>query len=283
MKRLRLAIVGYGTLGKACARAVQEAPDLELAGVVRPEGEAGLPLEGLPPETPCVDHISGLTRLDSALVCVPDELAAGVARELVQHRVPLVECATQEGSTRDAFLAELDRQAQQHRVAVVVGAGWSAGAVPWIERLFTLMIPKGETRITHRPGIQLHHTAAAADIPGVVGALCTERHDDTGRPQRYLYLQVDRHADFDAVREAVLSDPLFLAEETLVFQVDDIATLEEEGHGLVMERRATTARAIHDTLLFEARLDPVAFTARIMLDAARQLPGLRPGAHRWTP
>lgn len=35
MKPLRLAVIGWGRLGRACAAALQEAPDLMLAGVVR--------------------------------------------------------------------------------------------------------------------------------------------------------------------------------------------------------------------------------------------------------
>jgi diaminopimelate dehydrogenase len=283
MKRLRLAIIGFGRLGRACAQEMEGAADLDLAGVVCAPDERPSPLPGLPEATPRVDHISELVRVDAALVCVPAERVGGVAHDLLQHRVPLVDCAALEGQARQPLWEGIDRVARQHRVAAMVGAGWSAGAVSWLEHLFTLMVPKGETVITNRPGINLHHTAAAADIPGVQGALCTEIHDSAGRPQRYLYLQLERGADFDSVREAVRADPMFRGEETLVFQVEDIAELEDEAHGIVMERRGTAGRTVHDTLLFEARFDPAAFTARIMLDAARRLPGLPPGAHRWTP
>ena len=40
MKRAHLAIVGFGPLGHACALALLDAGDLELAGVVRRSGGA---------------------------------------------------------------------------------------------------------------------------------------------------------------------------------------------------------------------------------------------------
>jgi diaminopimelate dehydrogenase len=282
VRRLRLAVVGFGRVGTACAETILGAPDLELAGVVRPPEEAALPLPDALALAPSVAHISELARVDAALVCVPTEQVLGVAHDLLQHGVPIVECANLEGDALRALWDEIERMAHHHRVAAMVGAGWNSGAVSSLERLFDLLIPKGHTSVTNRPGISLHHTAAAAGIEGVKGALCTELRDASGRQQRYLYLELDGTADLGEVRESILRDPLFLGEETLMFPVERIAELEDAGHGIVIERRGTSGLAAHDTLLFEGRFDAAAFTARIMLDAARQLPGLRPGAHRWS-
>ena len=46
MRRLRVAVVGYGRLGRACARALRDTHDLELAGIVLhrpPAGRSDLP------------------------------------------------------------------------------------------------------------------------------------------------------------------------------------------------------------------------------------------------
>ena len=38
MKKIRAAVVGYGNIGKYAIQALEEAPDFEIAGVVRRKG-----------------------------------------------------------------------------------------------------------------------------------------------------------------------------------------------------------------------------------------------------
>ncbi len=186
-KRLRLAIMGFGRLGRACAAGIYESSDMELAGVVRRAESAGKPLPEPFRELRCVSHISELERVDAALVCVPTDCVAGVARELLQSGVPVVECASLEGDRFRAHRDELDRLATRHRVAAIVGAGWVPGVARQVQRLFEILIPKGQTTITNRPGVSLHHTAAAEGMEGVKGALCSEVRTAEGKLQRYLY------------------------------------------------------------------------------------------------
>jgi diaminopimelate dehydrogenase len=67
--------------------------------------------------------------------------------------------------------------------------------------------------------------------------------------------------------------------------MEDPASLEATGSGIVLERRGSGeagAAGFHESLLLEARFDTVRFAARVMLDAARRLPLLVPGAHRYS-
>jgi diaminopimelate dehydrogenase len=85
-------------------------------------------------------------------------------------------------------------------------------------------------------------------------------------------------ADRDWVIESIKTDPVFLGEETLVFPVESVAALEEQGKGIVLERRGASGRIGHQHLLLEARLDVIALTAQMMIAAARVLPMLGVGA-----
>lgn len=152
-----------------------------------------------------------------------------------------------------------------------------------LQQMFELLIPRGHTTLTHRPGLSLHHTAAAESVRGVKGALCSEHRGADGVLQRYVYVELEPSADFAQVREAIDSDPLFVGEAIQVFQVDGLADLEEEGQGILLELRGTSGAAVHDTLLLEARFSAAAFTARLMVDAARRVPRLRPGAWHYSP
>ena len=45
MKKIRVAIVGYGNIGKYALEALEAAPDMEVAGVVRRNGNVDCPAE----------------------------------------------------------------------------------------------------------------------------------------------------------------------------------------------------------------------------------------------
>lgn len=276
MKRLRLAIVGLGKLGRACAREAAEVPDLELAGAVcRAAQVPGAPQ----PPLAVAGHLRDLGPVNAVLLCVPAGVAGGVAYEVLQQRVPLVECARLEGAARDRYYAALDQAARHHRVAAIVGAGWDPGVLRLLQRLFDLLIPHGRTVCGLHPGLSAHHTATVAGIPGVKAALALDRRSAEGRPQHYVYVQLERGAEEAAVLRVLEADPLFAGAEVHLFAVPELAGMETAGAGLVLERLASASAGRHESLLLEARFDAVSFAARIMLDAARRLAGLRPGAH----
>jgi len=281
MKRLRLAIIGFGKVGQACAVAIREAGELELAGIVRrPESLANPPPESLRSQR-VVTHISELDAVDAALVCVPTESVLGVAQEVLQHGVPIVECASLEGHALAAHHETIHRAAERHHVAAIVGAGLDTGVLSKLRHLFELLIPNGSTEVSNRLGLSLHHTAAAEQIHGVKGALCSAARNADGKPQRYVYVEIGKGADLESIAAAIRGDPLFAGEETLVFAVDSIAALERQGHGLWMERRGVSGQSAHQSLLLEARFDTAIFAAQVMLDAARMLPRSKPGAHHY--
>ena len=281
MKRQRVAIVGYGRLGRACAEAIAESHDFELAGVVRRSGSEEVLL---PPSqhAPVVFHVRDLQSVHAVLLCVPAMLVAGAARELLQQRLPIVECAMLDGRALEAHDEAIADAARLHRAAAVIGAGWNPGMLPLLQRSFEVLVPKGHSSVTQRPGAALHHTEAAQNILGVKGALATEYRDADGRLTRYVYVELLKGTELESVRAALAADPLFAGEETLVFPVESIAALEEEGHGILLERRGVARSGAHQNLLLEGRFDTRTFAARVMLDAARRLPSLKPGAHRYS-
>ncbi|WP_372526305.1 hypothetical protein [Piscinibacter sp.] len=181
MRRLRLAVIGWGQLGQACAAALRDSPDLALAGVVR--RAESLAVSQLRPgrDMACVSHVSELGGIDAALLCVPTEAAPGAARELLQAGLPLVECASFEGDALRDHCEDLARIAARRRVAAVVGAGWDPGVLAQLQLLFERLIPKGHSSVTRHVAAGLHHTAAAEGVAGVRGALTVQRAARPGR------------------------------------------------------------------------------------------------------
>lgn len=280
-KRLQVAVIGLGRLGTACARALLEEEDLALAGMVRrPDSTSVVPASFQ--RHPVAAHVRDLPAVQAALVCVPAQQLAGVARELLQARIPVVECAALEGQSLALHYAGFDEMCRRYRSTAVMGAGWNPGVLPLMRTAFETLIPRGQNILHHHPGVALHHSAAAGQVRGVKEALEGEVRGADGAPQRYVYVQLERGADFGQVQAAIQADPVHAAETTQVFALDSLSGLEaEQGQGLVLERSANAASGAHASLVLEARFDAIDFAARIMLDAARKLPRLPPGAHRY--
>ncbi|MBA5607769.1 hypothetical protein H3H36_20655 [Duganella sp. FT3S] len=281
MRKLNVAVIGLGRLGRACARALIDEPEMTLAGVVR-RPVSLRPMYGELAPFPAVDHVSDLPYVDIALVCVPTGNVLGVSRELLQARIPIVECARLEGHALATHYGELDDIARAHRTTAVVGAGWDPGVLPLFSHAFDMLIPRGRNLSHRHPGLSLHRSAAVAHIRGVKEALAGEFHSAGGALQHLVYVTLEQGADLAPVQAAICADPLFAGEATQVFQVEDLADIEaEEGQGLVIERRSTAASGKHASLLVEARFEHTAFAARVMLDAARTISSLPHGAHRY--
>lgn len=214
-------------------------------------------------------------------VCRQVVSTQGIGLELLQSRVPIVECA-QLGEREWAVQSELlDTAARRYRVPCVLGAGWDPGVLSLLQRVFETLIPRGATVRTRHPGKNLHHSAAIESIPGVLEALTGEWPGPEGTMRRYVYLRLREGANVNLVRAQIRSDPLFSGEATEVFELSDLGSLEA-GEGIVLERRATAVAGEHQSLAFDARFDAATFAARVMLDGAQELPALAPGAHLYT-
>ena len=279
MKPLQLAVIGFGTLGRACAAAITEDDQLALAGIVRRTESLSGQLPAPFSRVPVVSHARELERLDAALICVPGGEVLATARDLLQHRTPVIECATLHDNEFREHRDELDRIASLHKVTAIVGAGWNPGALSLFRALFALLTPRGHTETSWHTGASLHHTTAARSVPGVREALSTELRSADGKLQRYVYVELEKGAELAGIEAAIRSDPLFLGEETLVFTVEDIRVLEDGVHGVLLERRGSAAATDHQMLLLEARYSDAALTAAVMTAAARAIPGCRHGAY----
>lgn len=279
---LHVAVVGPGRLGRACALALLDEPNLTLAGVVERPGYPGY-LRGRLEHTIRVTHIRDLPEIDMALVCVPPLEVGSVAHDLLQSRIPLVECARLEGVALQTHYSRLEEQAHRYRTTAVYGAGWNPGMLSLMNNAFHVLIPHGRSVAHRHPGVQMHHSMWVSQVPGVKQALEGEFSGPDDRPVRYVYVELTQDASREAVRSQIQSDPMFAGESIELFQLDGLNALAaQQGQGLVLERLETADAGHHGGLLLEARFDVYQFAARVMVDAARNLKFLKHGAHLYS-
>jgi predicted dehydrogenase len=90
MKRLRVAVVGVGHLGKEHARILASMPDVELAGVVDPHAAQAQQVAQRCQTQAFADHRPLLPRVDAAVIAVPTTYHHDVACDFLERGIPLL-------------------------------------------------------------------------------------------------------------------------------------------------------------------------------------------------
>ncbi|MDI9465588.1 MAG: diaminopimelate dehydrogenase [Limnochordia bacterium] len=273
----RVAVVGYGNIGRYAVQAVETAPDLELAGVVRRQVAGALPPELR--EVQVVDDIQKLGRVDAALLCVPSRTVPDKAREVLELGINTVDSFDIHGEDLLRYRKEIDITAKEHGAVAVIAAGWDPGTDSVVRALLELMAPKGITFTNFGPGMSMGHSVAAKAVPGVKDALSMTIPAGAGRHRRQVYVELEPGADFQTVEANILADPYFNKDETFVYQVSCIKDLQDVGHGVLMERVGTSGRTANQQFKWEMRINNPALTAQIMTAAARASFRRQPGAY----
>ena len=278
MSHLRIAVVGYGNIGKAAVEAVNAAPDMELAGVVRREVPATLPAELA--GVAVVDDVSKLGKVDVALLCGPTRSIPEVAPQYLRKGIATVDSFDIHGEKLWELRQTLDAVAKEHNTVAVIASGWDPGSDSVLRALLLAMAPKGITYTNFGPGMSMGHSVCAKSKPGVKDALSMTIPVGTGVHRRLVYVELEEGADFGAVREAICSDDYFRNDETRVIAVPDINALKDVGHGVKMERRGVSGATHNQVFEFTMRINNPALTAQVMVSCGRAAAlHLRPGAY----
>ena len=128
-KPLRLAVVGVGRVGRACAELVTLSHDLRLAAIVRRPASVGGKLSETFRSVPVTTHIGQARDVDAALICIPTNAVMEAASQILQHGIPIVDCITLHGDALHAHREAIHKSARRHGVPAIVGAGWDPGAL----------------------------------------------------------------------------------------------------------------------------------------------------------
>lgn len=275
MKKIRIAVVGYGNIGRYAIEAVKAAADCELLGVVRRS------LEHLPEELKnirVVTDIKELGQVDVALLCTPTRAVPQYAQQMLALGINTVDSYDIHTGIWN-LRQTLTPIAQQNNATAVIAAGWDPGTDSIVRALMLAMAPKGITYTNFGPGMSMGHTVAVKAINGVKNALSMTIPLGTGVHRRMVYVEKEEGADEVQIEQDIKSDPYFVNDETHVLFVPDVDALIDRGHGVNMTRKGVSGMTQNQLLSFEMRINNPALTAQIMLVAARATTKLTPGAY----
>lgn len=247
---IKVAILGYGNIGRAAEEAVKAAPDMELVGIFH--------------HNDCLDCIQA----DVVLLCTPTREVPTFAAILASKGICTVDSFDIHGQIVD-LRSQLQPVCAAHQTVSVISAGWDPGSDSVVRALLMAMAPKGLTYTNFGPGRSMGHSVAAKAIDGVKNALSMTIPLGTGVHRRMVYIELEEGADFKTVEAAILADDYFAHDETHVIAVPDVDALNNVAHGVHLERSGVSGATHNQRFAFDMTINNPALTGQVMVSCAR--------------
>ena len=248
--KTKIAIIGYGNIGKAVEQAVLAADDMQLAGIYH--------------------HNDNLEALDAdvAALCTPTREVPAVAEKLLRKGVSTVDSFDIHGQIFD-LRKRLAPIAKEQQAVSIIAAGWDPGSDSMVRALLLALAPKGITYTNFGPGRSMGHTVAAKAIPGVKDALSMTIPLGTGIHRRMVYIELADGADFATVEKLLLQDDYFAHDETHVIPVPSIDALNNVAHGVHLTRSGVSGDTHNQRFEFDMEINNPALTGQVLVSCAR--------------
>lgn len=273
----KVAIIGYGNIGRYALEAVKAASDMECVGIVRRSaaGEQPAELAGLE----IVDHASKLSvKPDAAILATPTRSVEKYALECLALGISTADSFDIHGQIWD-LRETLDKAAKEHGAVSVISAGWDPGSDSVVRTLLQACAPRGLTYTNFGPGMSMGHTVAVKAIEGVEAALSMTIPLGTSIHRRMVYVQLKEGYSLEDVAARIKADPYFANDETHVMAVPDVNAVIDMGHGVNLTRKGVSGETPNQLFEFNMKINNPALTGQVLVGAVRAALRQRPGAY----
>ena len=273
---LKVAIFGYGNLGKAVIHAIEAASDMELCGIIMRASSKSKPQDV---SVAVVDDITKLAvKPNVAILCTPTRSIPEIAEQCLLQGIHTVDSYDIHSDIWE-LRTRLDAAAKKGGATAIVSAGFDPGCDSIVRALFEAMAPQGQTFTNFGPGMSMGHTVAVKAIEGVKNALSMTIPLGTGVHRRLVYVEVMDGFDFEEIAKKIKSEPYFIKDETHVYLSEDVNALIDVGHGVNLVRKGVSGAAHNQHFEFNMRIHNPALTTQAMVASARAAVRQEAGAY----
>ena len=276
MKKTKVAIVGYGNIGKYALQALLESPDMEIAGIVRRNGSANCPKELA--DYKVVKNIDELGKVDVAILATPTRSVEEYAKQYLAKGINTVDSFDIHTKIVD-LRRSLDQAAKAGNAVSIISAGWDPGSDSVVRTLMESLAPKGISYTNFGPGRSMGHSVCVRSKAGVKDALSMTIPVGQGIHRRMVYVELEEGADLEEVTKAIKADPYFANDETHVFQVESVDALNDVGHGVNLIRKGVSGQTHNQLFEFNMKINNPALTAQVLVNVARASMKQQPGCY----
>jgi len=282
--RIKVAVVGYGNVGRCAVESILVEPDMKLVGVV--EVPAFITKQDRLTERDPIgmqnvklaSDIEELGAIDVAIVSCPSRAVCKAVEPILKRGIRTVDSFDIHHEI-PTLRKQLDKVAREHDTVSILSAGWDPGVDSVVRGWFQAMAPRGITYTNYGPGLSMGHSVAVRAIKGVRDAISLTVPAGMGIHRRMVYVQLESGAKFEEVEKAIKTDPYFVKDRTYVYEVDDVASLMDTGHGVLLERNGVSGITHNQSMRFQLKVNNPALTAQVMVSAARAAMRQKPGCY----
>ena len=166
---MKIAIYGYGNLGRGVECAIQNNKDMELFGVFSRRDPANVKTLTGAPVYPAADVLSYKEEVDVMIIC------GGSATDLPKQTPELAKYF----NVVDSFdthadipkhFAAVDKAAKESGHTAIISCGWDPGMFSINRVYMEAILPQGSTYTFWGKGVSQGHSDAVRRIPGVLDA-----------------------------------------------------------------------------------------------------------------
>ena len=276
MKKIRAAVVGYGNIGRYTIQALQEAPDFDIAGIVRRNGSENKPMEL--ENYQVVKDIRELNDVDVAILATPTRSCEEYARQILPLGINTVDSFDIHTSIPQ-YRSNLMPICKENGRVSVIAAGWDPGSDSVVRTLMESLAPKGLSYTNFGPGMSMGHSVCVRSKEGVKNALSVTIPLGEGIHRRMVYVELEDGASLEDVKKRIKADPYFANDETHVFAVDSVDNVRDMGHGVNLVRKGVSGQTQNQRLEFNMSINNPALTGQVLVNVARATMRLQPGCY----
>lgn len=285
----RIAINGYGNLGRGTELAIAQAEDLELVAIFTRRDPSSIQSVTGAPVVALSDLPKWADKIDVLTNC------GGSATDLAtQTPQALAYCNTVDTFDTHAkipqYFASVDEAARASGKLALISVGWDPGLFSLSRVYAEAVLPNGETTTFWGRGVSQGHSDAIRRVPGVAdakqytvpveAAMEAARAGEAGglttrdKHLRECFVVLEDGADADAVREAIVTMPDYFADydTTVTFISAEELAAEHAGmpHGGFVIRSGRTSEENAQRIEYALELDSnPEFTGAMVAASAR--------------
>ncbi len=279
MYKLRVAIVGYGNVGRGALDAIMESPDMEIAGIVE------LPhlIEKTRKEVKNIaiidSDVTELGKLDVAILAINSRDIPDIAPLYLQKGINTVDAYDVHGESLIRLRKDLDNVAKKHNAVSIISAGWDPGSDSMIRAILEINAPKGITYVNFGPGMSMGHTVAVKAMEGIDDAISLTIPKGVGMHKRLVYVKLKKGYDLENVSLNIKNDPYFIHDEVHVLEASNIRDLIDMGHSVKIERKGVSGKTHNQKMEYYLSVNNPAVTGQVLVSAARASLKQKPGCY----
>lgn len=290
MERIRVAIVGYGNLGRGVEKAVRQNQDMELVAIFsrRPAGTVKV-MDKNAAVLNVADAGKYIDKIDVAILCGGSATDLPVQGPQFARLFNTVDSFDTHARIPE-YYEKMDRIAREAGHLSAISIGWDPGLFSMNRLLFEAVLPAGSTYTFWGKGVSQGHSDAIRRVEGVRDAVqytipvpeAMERVRQGENPQlstrekhvRQCFVVAEDGADKERIAREIKEMPAYFADyDTEVIFISEEELKREHSampHGGFVIRSGKTGEGHKQLLEFSLKLENnPEFTASVLLAYAR--------------